>query len=513
MQWISQVRTLMEIDKGREPQGHLPHDRKKGDPCIRGRKFWWGFPCICEVDSPWNLIKPRRGPEFILAPLNLMANWCKEYKKHLTLSGKVKWDIRWAGGQTNAFKATAGGFERFDPSDKKWEDDFWCCEDTDRPDLSEEIRVIITTMEKFASKGWQAGKKDADGVHRVIIDEAHVATDTNSSRVQAVKRLDPRNTMKWFLTGTPFEQSPRKMMAWADCLNWVQWGAWDTRYTTVYGYTKAEYNRHKEQDRRTLAMVERLAPGHGWSREYINRSYICQDLHREHLCVSTEAAKTLKGQERTRNYAKMLSNFLATLSVTLHKTTLFLGRPCGDMKPKLSVDVQCWLPKNYSDTINTKTQAALNELQIKYRRNADKKRGKANATADDKLIDFSKWSNSSHVVRVYSTWPPLMTMLPNADATPRRWVIEDIVKGGWLVYDRDDKAYGLIPQRSVIESSIANICKESVNPKWKALKWLYDNIWTKDDKVIIFCYAPMTAFILYWVRIVRMVGFECLNMY
>ena len=205
--WLSRIvahnHVMVRQSQHKQDGKHLTEEQQDGAKCPS--QSLWFLPCVCVKGSPTKKLPVSFGATIVIVPTNLVEKWLNEFRIHTRTpkEGGLHWEVE------NAYKKM-GDYPAFDV--EKGREYFTLTETANGKQLPTIAnRLVVITSPKcfhhrFKDLLIDAQKKRA--VKRVVVDEAHAYTTKGTQFPDSIKRTNCRYHM--FLTGTPFEISPRQ---------------------------------------------------------------------------------------------------------------------------------------------------------------------------------------------------------------------------------------------------------------------------------------------------------------
>ena len=461
---------------------HLPVDQEKGAQCPSQGSY--PLPCTCVKRSPTKKLPISYGVTIIIVPTNLVGKWLKEFQMH-TLTreeGGMEWDI------TSAYKKMEG-HKAFDQNDQPQDFVFLGKPGQQYLPSNANRRIIITTPGCYQTRfnDFLINAQGKRGLARIVIDEAHTYSTKGTGFANSITRT--RCCFYMFITGTPFETSPDQMKVWVEQLNWEEW---EIALKVMHAYA---YHWIAHRGNCTPTAINKL---HKTNKALMNKFKKAQNDDKDSEAFLND--KDLQG------YIDDVSLFMSTITLRRRRDSIMFGYVVGQSHPSLHTRVKCILQKSDATFIRDLGEKILKKLKKEKKHRV--KRTKSQEIQTEVLLDFRKFQLNAHKARVLSSWPPLREIMEIYEEG-LTFTLDEVQKCGWLQTDKKTLKDSKVAQLqstvhtdcpSPYEENIRKLCDEARVPKWRAFRQLEREVWPKESRVVICCYAPVTAIILYWVR-------------
>ena len=305
---------------------------------------------------------------------------------------------------------------------------------------------------------------------RACMDEAHQEVSGFGTAHWIFKQLG-KHVRKWLLTGTPFETSPEQMANWIATLEdgWassllIPQKPWPRR------------DRYRQQPREcTFAKIKELGAMH------------------KRLVKGTDDSGLLM-PEHVRKLSIVLNTIWLRRSATRSK---FFDQPLTNVLPNIHHDVECILPPEFLEVVNSEVLTITSVLQKELDQATAKWEATVPRLTPKPQLNMNNWLLRARRMRILSSFPRLGTL----DKTRRLSYTgkEDRnADNGWIK-PVGGRLYELQRTNSPYEVFIRDVCAPANCPKSAALNQLMDEAWEPGEKACFATMGPTNALLLYWV--------------
>ena len=452
----------------------------------------YGIQCTCVDAGMSKNFQPSFGPNLIFSPPGLMASWGEHIKTHFHKGAEnCNWEIRHAYGASGynkyAAKLTVDDYNLMHPNVKS---PYF----TERNDSSNVLiftttgcfdnhvrNTFASTIPAVPARGRGSyripEKKDPWLVQwgRIIVDEVHKEHQPSTGTISRISTMNKESLgqlpRKIFISGTPFESTPQHMVPWIEL---IRNPTWDSAFTSGEQYPRME-NHRRNLVHCTTALLRSLGKEH----DRLVKAHINDKLNPEEYAA----------------HKKNMTIVVQTLWLRRTGDSNFMGYKLAEIPPNYHYECFVTYPTKYHSIFEAAYNDVQKTVQEGYDRSVEKYKKRPSIKAP--TIPDTTWLSAARRKRIQSSFPELAVIEATRDL---KLTLDEIQDNKWI-QTKPGKMYRLAHTRSPYETHIKEIAGPEVCEKMKVLEVLMANRWTKGAKLVVMAMGPVSALILYWVRI------------
>ena len=444
-----------------------------GSVCPSQQSF--SLECPCVDASPASRLHLTPGPNLVVVPPSLVANWLQECSTHINLA-PLGMHLRYAhGGKygNDYSELTSKDLHALRPGSDGGEivgqvgQSHWIVITTSHSYrnrvetvLREQYQPPVPANRKrLPERRWRPVRP---AWSRVIRDEAHNEINPTATTITLFRECSPL-TSRWMLTGTPFERSPDTLCGW------------------IEAFSKSTWADHRSGN---TAWLRKMRAG---LRE-------CTAEKVRNLGKQFRDLVDLETRDRTkeRQHGHALSCVLAQLWISRDSRSTWFGHPLVRLPPNTHVNILCHLPKEKERAINSAADQITKEMREDLEARVllwerEGRRGPKPTTASESYLAKVRR------VRVCTTYPYLAELSADYKLS---LTAKELLVNGWIRTE-PDRLYELMPTGSPYETHLPDLVKD--NPKLDALLSLNRTQFADGGKQVVCSMSPVNALVTYWV--------------